>query len=47
MEYAEGFKDVPLDSTELVTAEQLQFTLDQKYNSALCYIFSSRVSLSN
>lgn len=41
MEYAQGFKDLPLDSAELETGCSLPFTLDQIYNSALCYIFSS------
>lgn len=43
MEYAEGFKDLPPDSTELVTGCRMPFTLDQKYNSALLHIFKQPV----
>lgn len=49
MKYAEGFKDLPLDSAELVTDCRIaSFHLgSKKFNSVLCCIFLSRISFSN
>lgn len=49
MKYAEGFKDLPLDSAELVTDCRIaSFHLgSKKFNSVLCGIFLSRISFSN